>query len=496
MLKILSSSQVKAWDAHTIRHEPVASIELMERACRAFVTWFSERFAPDRTVGVICGTGNNGGDGLGIARLLAARGHDIKVWIVRGAAGESEDFSANLDRIRGKLAVFEIRTEADQNLFTDRSVLIDAVFGTGLSRPAEGIYAQVIRCMNKTPATRVSVDIPSGLMADAPSAGEIVRADYTVSFQIPRLAFVLPQNASFVGNWKVVDIGLDQNFIADVTSPYAVTETSDIRRRLRPRNKFDHKGKFGHVLLIAGSHGKMGAAVLASRGCLRAGAGLLTVHVPRAGYTIIQTSVPEAMVTVDDHDEYFTSVPDVSGYSTVAVGPGIGQNKKTVVALAALLEACDKPVVLDADALNILSANRELIHLLPKGSVLTPHPKEFERLAGAWKDDFERLQKQIDFAGKSGCIVVLKGAHSSVASPEGSVFFNNTGNPGMATGGSGDVLTGIIAGMLAQGYSGLDSALVGCWVHGLAGDRAAANLGQISMVASDILDYLPEAFGI
>ncbi len=496
MLKILTTSQIKELDAYTIRHEPIASIDLMERACSAFTSWFTATFSMDQTIGVVCGTGNNGGDGLGIARLLAGQGHDVKVWIVRGSMPESEDFKINLERIRGKIPAFEIVSEADQNLFSDRSILIDAIFGSGLSRPADGIYAQAIRCMNKTNALRVAVDIPSGLMADEPSEGEIVQADHTVSFQLPKLSFLFPQSSRYVGTWHVVDIGLNRNFIADATSDYSLLEQKDISSLLKPRSKFDHKGNFGHALLIAGSYGKMGAAILGARSALRAGAGLLTVHVPQCGYEIMQASVPEAMASVDENERIFSSPPDTKSFSAIGIGPGIGQDKKTVAAFKTLLEAAEKPLVMDADALNIIGSNRELLHLLPKNSILTPHPKEFERLAGSWKNDFERLKKQIDFSAKTGTIVLLKGAHSSISTPEGKVYFNNTGNPGMATGGSGDVLTGIITGLLAQGYSGLDSALIGCWVHGLAGDRAAAHIGRISMTASDITAYLPDAFRI
>ncbi|MBL7842140.1 MAG: NAD(P)H-hydrate dehydratase [Cyclobacteriaceae bacterium] len=496
MLKILTSLQIKELDAQTILNEPVSSIDLMERACRAFTFWFTARFTTDKRVGIVCGTGNNGGDGLGIARQLHAEGYDVKVWIVRGSMPETEDFKTNLGRIRAKFPVFEIRSESDQNLFTDRAVLIDAVFGSGLSRAAEGIYEQVIGCINKTHAIKVAVDIPSGLMADQPSEGAIVKADFTVAFQLPKLSFLLPQSGGYVGKWQVFDIGLDQHYLTDAPSNYFLTEQSDIQKLLHTRSKFDHKGKFGHALLMSGSYGKMGAAVLSSRACLRAGVGLLTVHAPKCGYEILQTSVPEAMVSVDDHEHFLTSVPDLKNYSAIGIGPGIGQDKKTVTALAKILESLDKPVVLDADALNILGANRELIHLMSKGSVLTPHPKEFERLTSPWKTDFERLQKQSEFAAKTGTVVLVKGAYSAVASPDGKIFFNSTGNPGMATGGSGDVLTGIITGLLAQGYSGLDSAIIGCRVHGLAGDKAAARLGETGLIAPDIVDYLPEAFRI
>lgn len=496
MLKILTSSQIKELDAYTIQHEPIASIDLMERACRAFATWFTTRITNHRTVGVVCGTGNNGGDGLGIARHLNEQGYDVKVWIVRGSMPESEEFNLNRKRLQGKIPAFEIISESDQNLFSDRAVLIDAIFGSGLSRPPDGIYAQAIRCMNKTNALRIAVDIPSGLMADQFSEGEIVQADHTISFQLPKLSFLFPQNNTYVGAWHVVDIGLNQKFIVHATSDYSVPEQGDIHSLLKPRKKFDHKGTFGHALLIAGSYGKMGAVVFGARAALRSGAGLLTVHVPQCGYEIMQSSVPEAMVSVDENEKIFSSLPDIKNFSAIGIGPGIGQDKKTIKALTSLLETAGKPLVIDADALNILGANRELIHLLPKNSILTPHPKEFERLVGNFRNDFERLQKQIDFSVKTGTIVVLKGAHSSIATPEGKVYFNNTGNPGMATGGSGDVLTGVLTALLAQGYSGLDSALIGSWVHGLAGDRAAAHFGQISLTASDIAAYLPDAFRI
>ncbi len=496
MLKILTTDQIRELDAHTIKTEPVASIDLMERACDAFVSWFTPRFTSEQKIGIVCGTGNNGGDGLGIARLLNNLGYNVKVWIVRGSMPESLDFKNNLERIRGKLPVFEIISESDQGLFADRAILIDAIFGSGLSRPPEGIYKQAINCVNKSTAIRIAVDIPSGLPADRPSEGELVHADHTVSFQLPRLSFLFPQSHPFVGEWHVVNIGLNKSFIREAKSNYYLLEQKDIHERIRPRGKFDHKGSFGHALVIAGSYGKIGAAVLSARAALRSGTGLLTVHVPECGYEIMQMSIPEAMVSVDSDNKIFASLPELKNFSAIGIGPGIGQDKRTITAFTKLLELAGKPLVIDADALNILGTSRELIHLIPKNSILTPHPKEFERLVGTWRDDFERLGKQVELARKTGAVILLKGANSSIAAPDGTVFFNNTGNPGMATGGSGDVLTGIITGLLAQGYSALDSALIGCWVHGHAGDRAAARYGRISLTASDLIDYLSEGFGI
>ena len=496
MLKILNTAQTKLLDEYTIKHEPIASIDLMERACHAFVSWFTLHFDIAKRVGIVCGTGNNGGDGLGVARLLKEWGYPIQVWIVRGPVQESPDFKINLKRLYGKIEASEIITDSDQGLFADQDILIDAIFGSGLSRPPEGIYAQAIRCINRTNAVRIAVDIPSGLMADKPSAGEIILAHHTVTFQLPKLSFLLPENGSAVGEWHVVNIGLSQEFIRQSVSTYFLIEKSDIKAMLHKRLKFSHKGNFGHALLIAGSYGKMGAAVLSARAAMRSGLGLLTVHVPACGYEIIQTAVPEAMTNVDVSDTLFSLVPKIENFTVIGIGPGIGQDKKTIKALGALLEAAGKPIVIDADALNIVGANRELIPQIPKGSILTPHPKEFERLVGNWATDFERMEKQLDFSQRTKAIVLLKGAHTSITTPEGKVFFNNTGNSGMATAGSGDVLTGLVTGLMAQGYTSEESALIGAWIHGLAGDCAVNKVGEESLIASDVIDNLPEAFAL
>ncbi|HEY9006690.1 NAD(P)H-hydrate dehydratase [Ohtaekwangia sp.] len=495
MIRVLSSQQIKALDAYTIQHEPVASIDLMERACRAFVSWFTGRFDTSEQVGIVCGTGNNGGDGLGIARLLREWSYPVKVWCIRGGS-ETDDFKANLQRIQGKTEIVEITAASSihKDIFQDCDVVIDAIFGSGLSRPVEGIYAQVIHLLNDTDTLRVAVDIPSGLMADRASQGAIVRADYTVTFQIPKLAFFFPGNFQFVGEWCVVDIGLNKAFIHQTATQHFHTTAKDIRRIIRPRGKFDHKGTYGHALLIAGSYGKMGAALLSADALLRAGVGLLTVHIPKCGYTILQTAVREAMASIDEHDHFFTIVPPLENYTTIGIGPGLGHDKQTVKAFRKVLEDFRRPMVIDADGLNILSANRELFPLIPPGSILTPHPKEFERLAGKWSDDFSRLEKQKALAGQLRSVIVVKGAFTSIATPDGNIYFNPTGNPGMATGGTGDVLTGILTGLLAQGYSSTDAAIAGVYIHGLAGDLAAREKEMISLIASDVVNFLPSAF--
>lgn len=493
MLKILTSKQIKELDAYTILHEPIASIDLMERASEAFVNWFTIQFTAPRKIGIICGTGNNGGDGLAIARLLGELNYPVKVWIVRGTAPTTKDFNINFERIKGKLDMYDIVNTSDQGLFSDRDIVIDAIFGSGLSRPAEGIYEQAVNCINKSIAIRIAVDVPSGLFADQPSSGKIVKADFTISFQLPKLAFLLPENNSCVGDWKIVDIGLSKNFLRSADTSYFYLTRKIVKEKIRKREKFDHKGKYGHALLIAGSFGKMGASVLSAKACLRAGVGLLTVHVPTTGYSIIQTSVPEAMASIDLHENFFSSELKLDQFASLGIGPGLGQSKETVNAFAKILKQ-GRPLVIDADGLNIISTAAELIKLIPQGSILTPHPKEFERLVGQWQNDFERLEKQKRLSTETKSVIILKGAHSSIATPDGKVYFNSTGNPGMATGGSGDVLTGILTGLLAQGYSATDAAIVGVYIHGLSGDFAAREKGQHSLIASDLIDFLPAAF--
>lgn len=493
MIKILNAQQIKLLDANTIAQEPILSINLMERACHAFVSWFMEKFDTTYTIGIVCGTGNNGGDGLGIARLLSEWGYSVNVWIVRGSVKQTEDFKKNLSRITDKIETFEITTEADQGLFTNCSVIIDAIFGSGLSRPPEGIYAQAINCINKTKAICIAVDVPSGLMIDSHSVEPIVKADYTVTFQLPKLAFLLPENHAHVGKWHAVDIGLSKSFLKEVETNHFLITAKAVKKKLKQLSKFDHKGKNGKALLIAGSYGKMGACILAARGCIRSGVGLLTLLAPRSGNVIVQTAVPEAMTLSDNSETHFTGGIDLSGFDVIGIGPGIGTESQTSNAFKEVVELA-RPMVIDADGLNILAANPELLTRIPSGSILTPHPKEFERLAGSWKNDFERLEKQCQFSSKTQAIIILKGAHTSIATPDGKVYFNSSGNPGMAKGGSGDVLTGVLTGLLAQQYSALDAAILGVFAHGLAGDLAARDRGMHALIASDLIEFLPQAF--
>jgi ADP-dependent NAD(P)H-hydrate dehydratase / NAD(P)H-hydrate epimerase len=494
VIKIVSSAQTKELDQYTIEHEPIASIDLMERACRAFVKWFVERYDVSHPVGIVCGTGNNGGDGLGIARMLHDFNYPVKVWIVRGTATETSDFKTNLMRIENEIPVSEITAQVSPDLFLDCPIIIDAIFGSGLTRPVEGIYADVINGLNQTNAIKISVDIPSGMFADKHSEGIVFNADHTISFQFPKLAFVMSENNQRTGEWHLVDIGLSKKKSKEIITPYFLTSLKAVRGILKPRGKFDHKGKFGHALLIAGSTGKMGACVLAARAAMRSGVGLLTVHIPKSGYVIVQSAVPEAMALIDSSTDHFSDDVEEEKFSVVGIGPGLGQHTDTHKALEKLLKKSKKPMVIDADALNIISTHPSLQSLIPEGSILTPHPKEFERLAGTWPDDFERLELLKKFSTKINSVIVLKGAYSAIACPSGNVYFNPTGNPGMATAGSGDVLTGILTGLLAQGYAAEDAACLGVFVHGLSGDIAAKDNGMNALLASDLIAFLPAAF--
>jgi ADP-dependent NAD(P)H-hydrate dehydratase / NAD(P)H-hydrate epimerase len=494
MLKILTTKQIKALDAYTIKHRPIDSIDLMEKACHEVSVWLMERYNSTYKIGIVCGTGNNGGDGLGVARMLNAAGYLVTVWIVKGGVAESADFQVNLSRLQGKIEPTVIADKLDAEIFSKVDILLDAVFGSGLSRPAEGIYAKVIHAINQASALRIAIDIPSGLMADKPSDGAVVKASQTLTFQLPKLAFLFPQHHEFVGNWTLLDIGLHKDFIKGAETSHYYFVRKDVRKILRPRSKFDHKGLYGHALLIAGGYGKMGAAVLSTRSALRSGLGLLTVHVPGIGYSIIQTTAPEAMVSIDPHQEFLTQCPKLENYNVVGIGPGLGQDKQTVKAFGEILQQCEVPMVIDADGLNMMAAHREFLQIVPGGSILTPHPKEFERLVGKWKNDFDRLEKQQKLASDLKSVIVLKGAYTSVVSAEGNVYFNSSGNAGMAKGGLGDVLTGILTGLLAQQYTAIQAAQVGVFIHGFSGDLAAYEKGRNSLIASDVIEFLPEAF--
>ncbi len=499
-MKILPVDKIREADAYTIKNEPVADIDLMERAAGQLFNWIAKKVDTTHRFYVIAGPGNNGGDGLALARMLKNAGYFVEVYIVRYSDKTSDNFAVNFKRFNEIAGEFLFDITPENNLFPETGeddIIVDAVFGSGLTRPVKGFIADVISKINNSHSVKISIDIPSGLFADKSSVregGEIVRADYTLTFQNPKFAFLMPENDPYVGKWVVLDIGLHQGYLNSVEVDNFYVTKRDVAGIIKRRRKFSHKGTFGHALLIAGSYGKTGAAVLAAKAALRSGLGLLHVHIPKSSYAIMQTAIPEAMLSIDRYENYFSEVPDLSLYNTVGVGPGLGKEHQSQMALKVLIQDFQHPVVFDADALNILSENKTWLSFLPPNSILTPHPKEFERLAGKWSDDFEKIEMQRDFARKYNVIVVLKGAHTSICLPSGKCYFNSTGNPGMATAGSGDVLTGIITSLLAQKYSPEKAAVLGVYVHGSAGDIAAKQEGQISMLAGDIINNLGKAF--
>ena len=496
-MQIFSAEQIRNWDEFTIQHEPISSIDLMERAAGKCFEWLQDNGYPNKSFSIFCGKGNNGGDGLALARMLSEEGYSVVVSILEFGHKGTVDFQINLARLHETAVEIRfIQTEANFHSFSKDAVLIDALFGSGLNRPLEGVTANLVDYINRSGNEIISIDIPSGLFTEKSSGGNIVvHATHTLSFQCYKLAFLLPENESSVGEVHIVDIGLHKDYPAQTESNFILTDKKSIQSIFKPRKKFANKGNFGHALLLAGSYGKIGAAVLASKACLRSGAGLLTCHVPKCGYEIMQTSVPEAMIVADDDEKINTNISeDISKYTVVGIGPGIGTDYKTSSLIESIFKQYKKPIVADADALNILATDAKLLSALPPYSILTPHPKEFERLFGKSENDFDQVQLALKKAKQHQCVIVLKGHYTLIATPDDKGYFNSTGNAGMAKGGSGDALTGIITGFLAQGYSPLEAAMIGVYVHGLAGDFAATYYSEQSMLASDIIDALGQAF--
>jgi len=505
-MKILSVEQIRKTDAFTIQNEPIASIDLMERASRGFVQWFCENITQGNfKVKIFCGLGDNGGDGLAIARMLQLLGYDLDVYVVKYSNKSSENFQLNQKRLERKLTINYIENEELIIGFDKNDKIIDALIGSGLSRSVDGLLKSVIEQINRSEANIIAVDMPSGLFADKSNNlnDVIIKATHTVTFQFPKLAFMLPQNVEFVGDWYVVNIGLYSHLMQNVEAKYFYSLPEEVEKFIKPRKKFSHKGTFGHALLIAGSHGMMGAAVLAARACMRSGVGKLTVHSVKSGLPIIQTLLPEAMYweawnykSVDFIATKFHADEFCDRYQAVGVGPGIGVNGNIRSSLEKLCEICNDlaiPMVLDADALNNFSykVGKGDIKIIPENSVLTPHPKEFHNLIGKlWNNDYQKLELLREFSINNKLIVCLKGANTAVALPDGTIHFNSSGNAGMATAGSGDVLTGIITALLAQGYTPQEAAILGVYQHGVAGDRAAEIYGLTSMIASDIVENI------
>ena len=492
--KVFKTSDVPLLDRYTIENEKIKSWDLMERAAAAWVTFFNKMCKSDACVNIIAGQGNNGGDGFAIARMLKLQGRQVKVITLNTHHAKSPDCSKNTglwEEMQGEVVALN---QPSDWLPSKDTVLIDALFGSGLNRPLSGIYAEFIKYMNQLPNQVFAVDIPSGLMGEDNSQNDrdaIVRADVTLTFQFPKLAFMLPENESFVGDWRVVDIKLSTDAVPTF---WFLTEFSAVQSLLPVPGKFDHKGTNGRGLLVAGSQGMMGAAVLAARGALHSGIGLLHCHVPSSAADIMQIAVPEALLDIDRSAACFSGADDLERYDAIAVGPGLGQCQSSVDALKALLHDWRGRLILDADAINIVAAHPEMLQTLRNHCILTPHFKEFERLAGKCANDFDRINKLSKFAKQYGVYVILKGAYSVVATPDEKLFFNRSGNAGMAKGGCGDVLTGVLLALSAGKMELEQVARVGAFVHGLSADILLEEYGMRSITSGMVADGLGHAW--
>ncbi len=500
-MKIFTSAQIHELDKYTVEHEPITSLNLMERAAKALTRAIEEEWSNRTPVVVFAGPGNNGGDALAVARMLCEDGYQVNVFLFNVHNKLSADCASNKKRLmeakRVKLFT-EITVNFDPPQLDADTLVVDGLFGSGLNKPLAGGFAAMVKYINQSPAKVVSIDIPSGLMTEDNSYNihaNIIRADLTLTLQQKKLSMLLADNQQYLGRLRVLDIRLSPEYIQKADCKYRILEENDIRQLLRPRNDFAHKGSMGNALIIAGCYGMSGASILATKACLRSGAGKVTAHTPKRNYEIMQISVPEAVLQMDSEETIFSEPVDTGYFDALGIGPGLGTSEATAIAMIAQLRRTSCPIVVDADALNILASHRAWMQQLPKDIILTPHPKEFDRLAGnASSNCSERLAKACELAEHLQAYIILKGHYSALCYPDGKIDFCSTGNSGMATAGSGDVLTGIITGLLARGYHQADACRIGMHLHGLAGDLAAKDLGKESLVAGDIIRYLPKAF--
>ena len=489
-MKILNVSQIQQADLHTIQNEPISSINLMERASQSFVKKFIALIPIPIPVYIFCGTGNNGGDGLAIGRILSQKGWKISVFICSDIQKGSEEFKINLERIDSYSSIF---TSNDFPNIPNNSMVIDGLFGTGLSRKITGLYAQLIDFLNKLSVQRFAIDTPSGLLIDqhTPSSHTVFQAHQTLSFQLPKIAFFMPENYKYVGQWHIIDIGLAPSFIHQQNTDFYYTKGNEVSHLIPERKLFTHKTAVGQLMIVGGSIGMVGAAALCAKAALKTGVGIVKVHLPTCGVSIVQTLVPEAMVIPDKEKNYISNFSS-SDIPTVAIGPGLSTSLKTSNALQHFFENHSHPLILDADALNIISQRKNLLNKLAKDTILTPHPGEFKKLVGEWKNDFHKIELLRTFCKKFHINVVLKGAYSAVCNKEGKVFFNSSGSPSLATAGSGDVLTGIIGALVAQHLSPFDALQLSVYLHGLAGELMVKK-NPFGNVASNIITFIPKA---
>lgn len=473
----------------------------MERAAKTITRAIMDEWTDRTPMVIFAGPGNNGGDSLAVARLLAEENYKVSVYLFNIHNKLSDDCAANKQRLIDSKRVghfTEVTLNFDPPELTEDMVVIDGLFGSGLNKPLIGGFASLVKYINQCPAKVVSIDIPSGLMCEDNTYNihsNIIRADLTLTLQQKKLSMMMADCQKYIGRLRVLDIRLSKEYIDKTEANCRILEEQDVIRLLMPRDDFAHKGAMGNALIIAGSYGMAGAAVLATRACLRSGVGKVTVHTPRRNYLVMQTAVPEAVMQMDHEETYFSESVDSTDFDALGIGPGLGLVENTAIALIGQIRRTSCPIVADADALNILANHQAWMQQLPSGIIMTPHPKEFDRMAGSTSNnDYERLIRAQQMAEHIKGYIILKGHHSALCMPDGHIVFNATGNSGMATAGSGDVLTGILTALLARGYDKGTACQLGMYLHGLAGDLAAKEVGKESLVASDIIQFLPKAF--
>jgi hydroxyethylthiazole kinase-like uncharacterized protein yjeF len=499
-MKILNRDEIKFADEYTIQHEPISSLQLMERAARACVMNISTKVNNSDPIVVFCGKGNNGGDGFAIARMLTERSYSCVAVLINYSPEFSEDCRSNYNSFKELKpdAIIEINSDKDLETIslTPDTVIIDAMLGTGLNKPLSGLLKDVVDHLNRKNLKVISIDCPTGLFIDASNSPEdsIVISSVTLTFQYPKLAFLFSQNKWVVPQFEILNIGLHPDLDRLLKPKQYFVGKSDIKQIITKRTKFSHKGNFGHALIIAGCETMRGAAIISAKACLRSGAGLLTIHSVSKTIDAVVGSTPEAMSSIDPSSHCISELPNLEKYNVVAVGPGIGTDPETAAVIKKLLNYNSSSLVIDADALNILSENKTWLSFLPPETILTPHPKEFDRLTEKHDTDMDRYDTAKHFALKHKVILILKGAYTCICMPDGSSYFNSSGNSGLAKGGSGDALTGIITGLIARGYTAPKAALIGVYVHGYAADLATKKMSVESLLASDVIDKLGKAF--
>lgn len=493
-MKIFETKYIKQIDSSTIKKEQINSSELMERAGQSLFEKIRSIVNIDSKILILAGPGNNGGDALVVSRLLLNKNYKVKTLTCFFNKNISKDTNINLKKL---YVCDKLEDTKDLKNLDNFDFIIDGLFGSGLNRPIEGQYADIITFVNNSKSKVISIDIPSGLMGEDNRKNikkNIIQANYTLTIQIPKLSFLLFENEKFVGEIYIIDINLDKEKIESLFTPYNVVEKSYIKSIIKNRNKFSNKGNFGRILNIAGSYGMAGAAILSSKASLRMGAGLVFCRTTKEINDIIQISSPETIVKPYENDLFYDNL-DLDKYNAICVGPGLGTNKTKESELKKLLLKRPKNLLIDADALNLISKNKNLLDIIPQNSIITPHPGEFSRLTEKkYETGYERLQDAISFAKTHKIYIVLKGYYTATITPEGICYFNPTGNSGMSTAGSGDVLSGIIASLLGQGYSSLKACILGTYIHGYSADLALKDESQESLIASDIIKYIGKSY--